>query len=79
MLGEIALDDTRQQHADHSNTGAGHDTADENTSGTKSATHGNARSQGQEDAENDSLTAKTPSQYWRQRCEQPQAKHWQGR
>ncbi len=78
VLREIALDDARQQHADDANTGAGHEAAQEYPGRPKRAAHHNAQGQGEENAENHPLTAKTPRQDRRQRRKQAQTQHRQG-
>ncbi|MND79995.1 hypothetical protein D3C80_717560 [compost metagenome] len=78
VLREVALDDTRQQHADNSDAGPRHQAAKEHPDGPKGASHHDAQRQRDENAQNHPLAAKTPRQHRRQWGEQPQAQHRQG-
>ena len=78
VLREVALDDTRQQHADNANARPSHQAAEEHANGAECASHPDTERQRDKNAEDHPLTAKTPRQQGCQRGEQPQAQHRQG-
>jgi len=78
LAGEIALDDTRQQHADDANAGTCNQATEEQPHLTERTAQDDPRGQGQQDAEHHALGAETPGQHRRGRCKQAQAQHRQG-
>nr|BFE94496.1 hypothetical protein GCM10020185_50320 [Pseudomonas brassicacearum subsp. brassicacearum] len=77
LFGEVALDDARQQHADHTDTRAGQDAADKQPDLTEGAAQDNPARQRQQDPQHHALGTEAPRQHRRQRREQAQAKHRQ--
>uniref|UniRef100_A0A1I8AP66 LigA n=1 Tax=Steinernema glaseri TaxID=37863 RepID=A0A1I8AP66_9BILA len=77
MLGEVALDDARQQHANHADAGPGQDAAGKQPHTAQRAAQQDAARQREQNAQHHPLAAKATRQDRCQRREQAQAQYRQ--